>query len=66
MDILARIKRAIRAGRCRFSEKALVELDADDLTRQDAMDAIVNARAIYKTLRSTSWLRAWPGEHLYG
>ena len=56
-DILVRIKRAVLAGRVIFSEKASLELEADDLTELDVAEAIVGAAAVYKTLRSRSPLR---------
>ena len=33
-DILRRIKRAVLAGNYAFSEKALIEMEADDLTEK--------------------------------
>ena len=65
MNVLLRIQRAVKAGRCRFSGKALIEMAADGLRRRDAMEAIINARAIYKTLRSTSEFRDHARERLY-
>ena len=53
-DTLVRIKRAILAGHYAFSEKASIELEADGLTELDVAESIVNAVAIYKTIRSTS------------
>lgn len=65
MDILARIKRALIEGHCKFSRKALDEMDADDLDKRDVLESILSAVAIHKTLRSTSPLRARAGERLY-
>jgi hypothetical protein len=48
---LVRIKRAVLAGRYLFSEKARLEMRADGLTELDVAESIVNAVAIYKTLR---------------
>ena len=53
-DVLIRIKRAVLAGHFEFSRKAAEEMDADDLTRLDVAESIVNAVAIYKTIRSIS------------
>ena len=53
-DTLVRIKRAILAGHYAFSEKASMEVEADGLTELDIVESIVNAVAIYKTIRSTS------------
>lgn len=63
-DVLVRIKRAVLAGRYLFSEKASTELEADGLTELDVAEAILNAVAIFKTLRSRS-LRRGRGEKLY-
>ena len=64
-DILRRIKRAILAGNYAFSEKAFIELDADGLTELDVAESIVNAVAIYKTVRSRSPFRQQRLEYLY-
>ena len=63
-DVLVRIKRAVLAGRYLFSEKASSELEADGLTALDVAEAILNAVAIYKTLRSRS-ARRQRSEKLY-
>ncbi len=65
MDILNRIKRLIVRRRYRFTVKALDELDADGLTRNDVLEAILNAQAIKKTLRSRSPHRGSAREKLY-
>jgi len=54
MEVLARIKRLIVRRRYRFAVKALVELDEDGLEPEDALEAVLNAQAIKKTLRSQS------------
>src|SRR5688572_8586416 len=64
-DVLVRIKRAVLAGRFEFSRKAADEMDADDLTRLDVAESVVNAVAIYKTIRSISPYRRNQREHLY-
>ncbi len=56
-DTLVRIKRAILAGHYAFSEKASMELDV--------VESIVNAVAIYKTIRSTSPFRERAREYLH-
>lgn len=56
-DLLRRIKRAVLAGNYAFSEKAYIELEADGLTELDVAESILNAVAIYKTLRSRSPFR---------
>ena len=58
-NVLVRIKRAVLAGRYAFSEKARIEMEIDGLTELDIAESILNAVAIYKTLRSgTSRVRA--------
>ena len=64
-DTLVRVKRAVLAGRYAFSEKARLEMEADALTELDVAESILNAVAIYKTLRSRSALRKRPREYLY-
>lgn len=64
-DGLVRIKRAILAGRYAFSEKARMEMQADNLTELDVAESIVNAVAIYKRIRSKSLLRKQFREYLY-
>jgi hypothetical protein len=64
-DILRRIKRAVLSGNYAFSEKALMELEADSLTELDVAESIVNAIAIYKTLRSRSLFRQHRIEYLH-
>lgn len=64
-DVLIRIKRAVLAGHYAFSEKARLELEADGLTELDVAESILNAVAVYKTLRSTSPLRRSAREYLH-
>jgi hypothetical protein len=64
-NVLVRIKRAVLDGRYEFSEKASLELEADLLTERDAIESIINAVAIHKTLRSTSSRRSHASEKLY-
>ena len=52
MDLLIRIKRAVLAGRYAFSEKARIEMESDGITELDVAESILNAVAIYKTIRS--------------
>ena len=56
-DLLRRIKRAVLAGNYAFSEKAYIELEVDSLTELDVAESILNAVAIYKSLRSRSPFR---------
>ena len=53
-DALRRIKRAILTGEYAFSEKARIEMEADQITELDVAESILNAVAIYKTVRSVS------------
>ena len=64
-DLLRRIKRAVLAGNYAFSEKALLEMEADGLTELDVAESILNAVAIYKTLRSRSSWRQQRTEYLH-
>jgi hypothetical protein len=64
-DVLVSIKRAVLAGRYAFSEKARLEMEADQLTDLDVVESIMNAVAIYKKLRSRSPLRGGSTEYLY-
>ncbi len=52
LDLLIRIKRAVLAGRYAFSEKARIEMESDGITELDVAESILNAVAIYKTIRS--------------
>lgn len=65
MEVLVRIKKLIVRGAVRFTEKARQELEADGLEPEDALEAILSAQGIRKTLRSSSPLRASPRERLY-
>jgi hypothetical protein len=64
-DVLVRIKRAVLAGRYAFSDKAQVEMECDGLTDLDVAEAILNAVAIFKKIRSTNPLRKRRREYLY-
>lgn len=50
-DVLLRIKRAVLTGRYAFSETARIEMEIDGLTELDIAESILNAVAIYKTVR---------------
>ena len=64
-DILKRIKRAILTVYYAFSEKARIEMEADQITELDVAESILNAVAIYKTIRSTSPHRSHSRESLH-
>ena len=52
MDILVRIKRLVIARQVLFTEKAEDEMSADEIPPELLYEAILNAPAITKTLRS--------------
>jgi hypothetical protein len=62
---LLRIKRCCLIGRLVFTAKADAERVASALTEDDVVESIVNAPAIYKTLRSRSTHRAGRDDRLY-
>lgn len=64
VDILIRIKRCALAGRLRLTNKARTELDYDDLDINDVRESLLNAVAIYKTIRSANPITG-KREHLY-
>jgi len=64
VDILERIKKLVKDDRIVLTEKAQIEMEADGLTRRHIRDAIVNASAITKTLRSKN-PRTGSAEKLY-
>ena len=64
-DVLVRIKRAVLAGHYAFSDKARLEMELDALSELDVAESILNAVAIFKTLRSTSPKRKTRVEYLY-
>ncbi len=65
IDLLIKIKRAILSGRYVFSEKARNEMEIDCITELDVAESIVNAVAIYKTIRSISPYRKNQREYLH-
>lgn len=65
MDVLSRIKRLIVRRRYRFSLKSLGELDSDGLVPEDALEAVLSAVRIKKTIRSSSSARRKGGGKLY-
>lgn len=52
MDVLNKIKRLVARGRYRFTVKAATEIVVEGLTPEDAIESILNAQCIKKTLRS--------------
>ncbi|MEW6620591.1 MAG: hypothetical protein AB1422_14855 [bacterium] len=64
-NVLVRIKRAILERRYAFSEKARLEMEADCFRELDVAESILNAVAIYKTIRSESPFRKHSREYLY-
>ncbi len=65
VDVLKRIKRVILSGNYAFSEKARIEMEADQITEMDVVESILNAVAIYKTIRSTNPRPPHAREYLY-
>jgi hypothetical protein len=64
MDVLVRIKRLVVCRRVLFTEKAETEMRRDALTPELVYEAILNAPAIFKVLRSRA-PKARRGERLY-
>ena len=62
---LFRIKRCCLTGRVVFTSKADDERVASGLSHDDVIEAVVNAPALYKTVRSRSTARAVRTERLY-
>jgi len=52
MDVLVRIKRLVVRRQVLFTEKAEIEMVSDALTPELVYEAILNAPAIFKVLRS--------------
>ena len=52
MTLLIKIKRAVLSGGIVFTDKATTERERDSLSEQDVIESILNAAAIYKTLKS--------------
>jgi hypothetical protein len=64
MDILIKIKRLIVARQVVFTEKAETEMVVDELTPELVYESILNAPAVFKTLRSRN-PHSGRGEKLY-
>ncbi len=64
MDILVRIKRLVVSRRVIFTEKAEIEMARDALTPELVSEAILNAPAIFKVLRSRN-PKSGTSERLY-
>jgi len=65
MDLVVRIKRLVVRGAVRFTEKARTEMERDGLEPEEALEAILSAQVVTKTLRSRSRGRGARREHLY-
>lgn len=52
MDVFAKIKRLVISRKVLFTEKAETEMISENLTPEDIYEAILNAPAIFKTMRS--------------
>ena len=64
MDILIRIKRLVIARQVLFTEKAECEMAANDLTPVAVYEAILNAPAVFKRIRSKN-PKTGKSEYLY-
>jgi hypothetical protein len=64
-NILIRIKRAVLAGNLAFTDKAATERERDGLTELDVAESLINAVAIYKTIRSTNRRHRHRREYLH-
>ena len=64
MDVLVRIKRLVVSRRVLFTENAETEMAKDALTPELVYEAILNAPAIFKVLRSRN-PKAGRSERLY-
>ena len=64
MDILVRIKRLVVSRQVLFTEKAEIEMATDALTPELVYEAILNAPAIFKVLRSRN-PKSGTSERLY-
>ncbi|MBN1343581.1 MAG: hypothetical protein JXQ73_12910 [Phycisphaerae bacterium] len=65
MDVLLTIKRLALRRSLVFTLKAEREMDADGITQDDVIEAIVGAHRIHKVVRSRSSLRTSSRERLY-
>ena len=64
-DVLIKIKRAVLENRYMFSFKARIEMKADEITEQNVLESIMEARGIAKKIRSRSPERLHSREYLY-
>jgi len=64
MDIFVRIKRLVVSQRILFTEKAEIEMAREALTPELVYEAILNAPAIFKVLRSRN-PKSGTSERLY-
>ena len=64
-EILKRIKRCVVSGHVRFTFKAELEMLADQLSRTDVLESILNAQTVAKVLHSRKPSRKGIGERLY-
>ena len=65
IDVLVQTKRLVIRGAVRFTEKARDEMEQDNLTAEEVLEAVVNAQAISKTIKSHSPLRRHSREKRY-
>ncbi len=65
MDLLLTLKRLAFRRNLIFTFKAEQEMEADDITKDDVIEALVNAHRIDKVLHSRSTLRRSSRDRLY-
>lgn len=63
--MLFRIRRLILKGQYLFTEKADTEILLSSITREDVLEAIMNARQVDKTMRTTSFGKTHKNEKVY-
>ncbi|MBI3017004.1 MAG: hypothetical protein HYY62_03285 [Deltaproteobacteria bacterium] len=63
--VLSKIKRLILKGDYRFTDKADAEMEATGITKDDVVEAILNAYRIDKVMRTISPGKTHKGEKVY-
>ena len=63
-SILVKIKRLVLQGRYVFTQKALTEMDADNLTEEEVIESILTAQFVRAKI-STSEFRTGRRERIY-
>lgn len=63
--MLWKIKQLILKGDYWFTDKALSEMYVSGITKEDVLEAIINAHGINKVLKTTSRGKTHKGERIY-